>query len=55
MGDLFLRVSLLIQRGFVCRSCGTEIDGEVTGAPRVCASCREQEDSPTNLEAVTSG
>lgn len=54
MSDLFLRVSLLIQRGFVCQSCGTEIDGEVTGAPRKCIACQEHKKSPTNLEVVTS-
>ena len=39
MGDLVLRVSLLVQRGWACQQCGCEIDGDMTGSPRACATC----------------
>lgn len=39
MGDLVLRVSLLVQRGWACQRCGSEIDGRMTGSPRECRIC----------------
>lgn len=39
MGDLVLRVSLLVQRGWACQVCGWEIDGQMTGVPRRCLNC----------------
>ena len=39
MGDLVLRVSLLVQRGWACQRCGCEIDGRMTGTPRECRIC----------------
>lgn len=41
MGDLVLRISTLIQRGFLCQRCGCEIDGDLTGEPRACKLCAE--------------
>ncbi len=38
-----MRISLFIQRGLICQRCGVEIDGEVTGAPRICTDCQELE------------
>ncbi len=39
MGDLVMRISVFVQRGFICQCCGTEIDGEMTGTPRKCQTC----------------
>jgi len=39
MGDLVLRVSLLVQRGYLCSSCGVVIDGELSPEKRVCSRC----------------
>lgn len=41
MGDLVLRVSLLVQRGFLCSKCGSEIDGQYHSALRRCRTCEE--------------
>ncbi len=41
MGDLVLRISTLIQRGFLCQRCGCEIDGDLVGEPRSCKPCDE--------------
>lgn len=49
MGDLALRVSLLVQRGLACEQCGSEIDGQMTGTPRSCRAClgRATDDTST--------
>lgn len=39
MGDLMMRISLLVQRGVLCQSCGCELHGEMTGSPRACTDC----------------
>ena len=39
MGDLMMRISILVQRGVICQSCGCEVSGEMTGSPRSCAEC----------------
>ena len=59
MGDLVLRISTFIQRGFICQRCGTEIDGEMTGEPRACLPCQDldaanhrEEMSPTDRPRV---
>ncbi|MBL8818103.1 MAG: hypothetical protein JNL58_18900 [Planctomyces sp.] len=41
MGDLVMRISTFVQRGFICQRCGIEIDGELTGEPRTCQCCEE--------------
>ncbi len=43
MGDLVMRISMLIQRGFLCQQCGAEIDGEMCEIIRSCQSCEELE------------
>jgi len=43
MGDLVMRISMLVQRGFICQRCGVEMDGEMTESPRSCRSCEELE------------
>ena len=43
MGDLVMRISMLIQRGYICQCCGVELDGEMSEGPRSCDSCRELE------------
>lgn len=51
MGDLALRVSLLVQRGYLCSRCGVEIDGEMAGMTRVCNVCLSHDQPPsTNHE-----
>ena len=40
MGDLMIRISLLVQRGVLCQSCGDEVGGEMSGSPRSCEACR---------------
>lgn len=42
MGDLMIRISLLVQRGVLCQSCGGEVGGEMSGSPRSCEACRIQ-------------
>ena len=39
MGDLTLRISMLVQQGYICQTCGDEIDNEITGSPRYCDKC----------------
>ena len=39
MGDLTLRISMLVQQGYICQTCGDEIDNEITGSPRYCGKC----------------
>lgn len=39
MGDVMMRISLLVQRGAICQSCGCELHGEMTGLPRSCTDC----------------
>ena len=39
MGDLMIRISLLVQRGAICQSCGCELHGDMTGSPRSCTEC----------------
>ena len=39
MGDLVLRVSLLAQRGYLCASCGNQIDGQLHSEQRRCRTC----------------
>ena len=46
MGDLVMRISVFVQRGFICQCCGVEIDGEMTGEPRRCSRCQEQQNQP---------
>jgi hypothetical protein len=46
MGDLVMRISVFVQRGFICQCCGVEIDGEMTGEPRRCSRCHEQQNQP---------
>ena len=41
MGDLVMRISVFVQRGFICQRCGIEIDGEMSGQPRSCCQCSE--------------
>ncbi len=41
MGDLVMRISVFVQRGFICQRCGIEIDGEMSGHPRSCCQCLE--------------
>lgn len=43
MGDLVLRVSILVQQGFICRRCGFDLPGDPAGEPSSCASCRIDE------------
>lgn len=43
MGDLVMRISMLIQRGYICQCCGVELGGEMCESPRSCDSCRELE------------
>jgi len=43
MGDLVMRISMLVQRGFICQRCGVEIDGDVAETTRSCESCCELE------------
>lgn len=45
MGDLVMRISVFVQRGFICQRCGVEIDGEMTGSPRCCTACDDHRDS----------
>lgn len=56
MGDLVMRISVFVQRGFICQRCGIEIDGEMSGSPRSCTVCeghRESErDSADSSELV---
>ncbi|MFN0054778.1 MAG: hypothetical protein ACKV0T_21610 [Planctomycetales bacterium] len=51
MGDLMLRVSLLVQRGYACETCGREIDGQMTGAPRSCLICAVGDDGVAATQA----
>ncbi|MFN5742525.1 MAG: hypothetical protein ACK5A1_13155 [Planctomyces sp.] len=46
MGDLVMRISVFVQRGFICQCCGVEIDGEMTGEPRRCLRCEESHSKP---------
>ena len=53
MGDLMMRISLLVQRGALCQCCGCELSGEMVGSPRSCSDCasagtplRQQRDQP---------
>ena len=39
MGDEVLRISLLVQRGYLCKQCGVEIDRKLHGEPRLCDRC----------------
>jgi hypothetical protein len=43
MGDLVMRISMLVQRGLICQCCGVEIDGQLTESTRSCDACRELE------------
>ena len=57
MGDLTLRISMLVQQGHICQTCGDEVDGQITGKPRYCCECKpvhvaEQEVGP-EAEFVT--
>jgi hypothetical protein len=58
MGDLVMRISMLVQRGFICQHCGVEIDGEVAETTRSCDTCHElesasqQEDLETPVRSV---
>lgn len=45
MGDLMMRISLLVQRGGLCQCCGCEMAGDMTGSPRSCSDC-DSADSP---------
>jgi hypothetical protein len=63
MGDLALRISLLVQRGYICQSCGDQIDGELHHAPRRCQRCEiiymkdgqlSLKPSPTALPSIES-
>lgn len=44
MGDQVLRISLLVQRGCLCKECGTQIDGNLHYEPRRCARCEAKAD-----------
>lgn len=47
MGDHVLRVSLLVQRGYVCSNCGMELGEVPAGRPTECRSCeRESQQQP---------
>ena len=50
MGDLVLRVSLLVQRGYLCESCGVVIDGDLAQQKRSCSTC-SQRGGENGLEA----
>ena len=41
MSDLLLRLTVLMMDGFICNTCGVEIDGHDTGHPRDCCRCRK--------------
>ena len=56
MGDLVIRISLMVQRGYICSACGVEIDGQYSDMVRKCASCKGadadasiESNSPTKL------
>lgn len=51
MGDLVMRISVFVQRGFICQCCGVEIDGELTGEPRRCPACEEIHSKPEQAAA----
>lgn len=55
MGDLVLRVSLLVQRGWACSECGSEIDGQMTGGPRQCRACLRRTGEQTDHGLTSSG
>ena len=40
MGDHVIRTSLLVQRGYLCETCGQLIDGQYAEAPRACHPCQ---------------
>ena len=40
MGDLVLRVSVLVQQGYMCQCCGAELSGDPAGKPVSCTACR---------------
>ena len=40
MVDLVMRISMLIERGFICQHCGVEIDGALTESVRSCGTCQ---------------
>lgn len=56
MGDLVLRTSLLVQRGYLCQSCGVELAEEPAGRPRSCDSCAILENQQaTDAEDIAAG
>ncbi len=52
MGDLVMRISVFVQRGFICQRCGTEIDGEMSGEPRCCSVCQQISTDQDDTAAV---
>jgi len=53
MGDLVMRISMLVQRGFICQRCGIELDGEMSDSPRSCRSCEELDEANQREEMET--
>ncbi|MFM7164487.1 MAG: hypothetical protein ACKO3T_04525 [Planctomycetaceae bacterium] len=48
-----MRISVFVQRGFICQACGVEIDGQMTGEPRRCPHCEELHTNPAEQHAQT--
>lgn len=49
MGDLVIRISLMVQRGYICSACGIEIDGQYSETIRQCCDC-QVDDAPQQAE-----
>lgn len=47
MGDRVIRISLLVQRGAICRVCGEAFTDGLSGAPRTCRACSARENRKT--------
>jgi hypothetical protein len=52
MGDIVMRISMMIQQGYLCQRCGVELDGQITDCVRSCSSCRELEEANLREESA---
>jgi hypothetical protein len=43
-------IAEMIMMGFMCQQCGMPIDGDGWGYPRCCDDCKDQYETPKQIE-----